>query len=405
MATISVWFVQHAAADHVPPLMQRSWDTACAFQQWAAAGQAWIRELKLVEQVKSKVDNVLMSSIVDGWARAVIKSDRGPTKPSMRHATVDDEPELIGQGGKADSEFLGGMLVPRGARVRVGPQAWSSLGPFLRLKSLPGAKRHLTAIQSLLQVQCNGHHHTRLSPRAHSVPSASTSQESLPDTWTIFRHYAKTFIQPTHGIADLFSLKLNEVWRCPRMPIGMPTLRRERLLCAFACSHGVGLLWQWLILCEDAGLVGPTEPQKQEAVVSVFEDTQRRHRRGGSMTLLQYLEALVHVSVRGLRGASHPVLLTHSIACPRLVAVHILFRRENGRARMLEKVARPASAAACSRLCSGLQGCLLGRREGGSLIAMPQRSAAQRVGGEVLVPSRCESGHDRGRHAGSWAYL
>lgn len=33
-------------------------------------------------------------------------------------------------------------------------------------------------------------------------------------------------------------------------------------------------------------------------MVSIFEDTQRRHLRGGSMTLPQYLEALVHASVR-----------------------------------------------------------------------------------------------------------
>ena len=168
MTTISAWFVQHAAADHVPSLMKRSWDTACAFQQWAAARRAWIRESNLVGQVKSKVDNVLMCSIVDGWARAVIKSDRGPTKPSVRHATVEDEPTLTAQKRRTESEFLGGTLVTRGARVRVGPQAWSSLGPFLRLKSLPGAKGHLTAIQSLLQVVAS-------SPPQHA-PQFSRSQ-------------------------------------------------------------------------------------------------------------------------------------------------------------------------------------------------------------------------------------
>ena len=57
------------------------------------------------------------------------------------------------------------------------------------------------------------------------------------------------------------------------------------------------MLWQWLILCEDAGLVGLTDARKQETIVRVFEDTQRRHRRGGSMMLPQYLEALVYASV------------------------------------------------------------------------------------------------------------
>ena len=43
-------------------------------------------------------------------------------------------------------------------------------------------------------------------------------------------------------------------------------------------------------------------------MVSVFEDTQRRHLRGGSMTLPQYLEALVHASVRARARAPDPQL-------------------------------------------------------------------------------------------------
>ena len=119
----------------------------------------------------------------------------------------------------------------------------------------------------------------------------SVDQESLTDTWCVFRHYAKTFIQPTHSIAELFSLKLNEVpppaihprWPCP-CPSSYSPSRNPTLA-------------QWLILFEDAGIVGPTEPKKQEGIVKIFEDTQRRHQRGGSMTLPQYLEALVYASV------------------------------------------------------------------------------------------------------------
>ena len=67
MTAASIWFVQHAAASAVEPLMQRSWDLACAFHLWFASRHAAICEMNMVVQVKSRVNNVFMASIVDAW--------------------------------------------------------------------------------------------------------------------------------------------------------------------------------------------------------------------------------------------------------------------------------------------------------------------------------------------------
>ena len=155
MTTASLWFVQHAAADPVPPRMQRSWDVFCAFHQWTAARQAAIAERNKVVEVKRQVNNVLLASIVDAWARLAIKSDRGVVEPSVRHPPPEeDEADATPRYAKKTlSEFLGEKLLPRGARVRVGAQAWASLSPKVVVGSLPGAERHEAAVRALLQAR------------------------------------------------------------------------------------------------------------------------------------------------------------------------------------------------------------------------------------------------------------
>ena len=238
MTATSIWFVEHAgSAEPVNPTMQRSWSLACAFHQWVCTRHWALCEMDMVVHVKSRVATVLLSNVIDAWARLTIKSDRPPAEPAVRHQRETDETEGLPASGLDEQHFLNDKLLPRGPRVRLGAQTWSSLESELQLSELPGAQAHMAAIHSMLH-------------------------ESLADTWCIFRHYAKLFIRPSHGISELFSLKLNE----------------------------------WLLLFEDAQVFGPMEPKKQEAMAQVFEEAQRRHRRGCAMTLAHFLEALVYAS-------------------------------------------------------------------------------------------------------------
>ncbi len=153
MTAASIWFVQHAAADAVEPLMQRSRDLACAFYLWFASRHEAICEMNTLVQVKSRVNSIFMASIVDAWARLAIKSERGPVEPSVRHPSDVNEADVMLPSEANEEEFLGDKLVPRGPRVRISAQAWSSLSPSLQFDTLPGAEKHTAAILSLLQAR------------------------------------------------------------------------------------------------------------------------------------------------------------------------------------------------------------------------------------------------------------
>ena len=147
-----MWFVQHArSAEPIAPVMHRSYAMACAFRQWVSTRYWAICEMNMVVKVKSRVSTVLLSNIVDAWARLAIKSDRPPSEPSARHPP-EYEVQPPPASGRDEQDFLGEKLVPRGPRVWLGAQAWSSLSAELMFENLPGSQPHAAAILSMLQV-------------------------------------------------------------------------------------------------------------------------------------------------------------------------------------------------------------------------------------------------------------